>query len=51
MVKTLPFDAGGAGQIPDWRAEIPHALQPKKEKHKNRSNIVTNSIKDFKNDT
>ena len=50
VVKTSPFNAGGAGQIPDWKAKIPYALQQKNQKHKNRSNIVTNSIKDLKND-
>ena len=49
MVKTLPSNAGGAGSILGWGAKIPHALRPKKPKHKkNRSNIVTNSIKTLK---
>ena len=32
-VKTLPFNAGGAGSIPGQRAKIPHASQPKNPKH------------------
>ena len=31
-VKTLPFNAGGAGSIPGQRAKMPHASQPKKKK-------------------
>ena len=51
MVKILPSNAGGVGLIPDWGAEIPYALWPKKiTQNKSRSNFVTNSIKDFKND-
>ena len=34
LVKTLPFNAGGAGSIPAWKAEIPPSLWPKKAKHK-----------------
>ena len=33
---------------PGGGAKIPHASQPKNQKHKNRSNIVTNSMKTFK---
>ena len=44
--KTLPSNAGGVGLISGWEA-IPQAVQPKKPP-KNRSNIVTNSIKTFK---
>ena len=25
VVKTSPFNAGGAGSIPGWTAKIPHA--------------------------
>ena len=32
--RTLPFSAGGAGLIPDWRTKIPHAFQPKNKKTK-----------------
>ena len=32
LVKTLPSIAGGAGLIRDWEANIPHTLQPKKNK-------------------
>ena len=48
MVKTSPSSARGVGTIPGWEAEIPYALWPKKNKPKNRSNIVTNSIKALK---
>ena len=34
MVKTSLPNAGGASSIPGQGAEIPHALQPKKPKHK-----------------
>jgi len=34
VVKTSPFNAGYADSIPGWRARIPHALQPKNQKHK-----------------
>ena len=33
---------------PGGGAKIPHASQPKSQKHKNRSNVVTNSMKTFK---
>ena len=50
MVKTSPSNAGGAGSIPGWGASIPHASRSKNQKnHKNRRNIVTNSIKTLKN--
>ena len=49
VVKTSPSNAGGAGLIPGRGAKIPHALGPKNQKHKNRNNIVTNSIKTLKN--
>ena len=35
------------GSILDGGAKIPHASRPKDENIKNRSNIVTNSIKNF----
>lgn len=34
MVKTSPSSAGGVGLIPGLRAEIPHALQLKNQKTK-----------------
>ena len=34
VVKTSLPNAGGASSIPGQGAEIPHALQPKKPKHK-----------------
>ena len=43
MVKTLLSKAGGAGSIPGQGTKIPHDSQPK-----NRSSIVTNSIKTWK---
>ena len=46
MVKISPSNVGGAGSIPDRGAKIPHASRPKNIK--NRSNIVTNSIKTLK---
>ena len=33
VVKTLPSNAGGEGLIPGRGAKIPHALQPKDQKH------------------
>ena len=42
MVKTWPSTVGGVGSIPGHRAKIPHALPPKIQDIKNRSNIVTN---------
>ena len=37
VVKTLPSKLGGAGSIPGQEAKIPHALQPKKPKHKTKT--------------
>ena len=34
VVKTPPFNAAGVSSIPGWGAKIPHALWPKKPKHK-----------------
>ena len=48
MVKTSPSNAGSAGSIPGWGAKIPHASRPKNQETKNRSNIVTNSVKTLK---
>ena len=48
MVKTSPSNAGGEGSIPGQGAKIPHASWPKNQNIKNRSNIVTNSVKTFK---
>ena len=49
VVKTSPSSAGSAGLIPDGRAKIPHASQPKNHKVTlNRINTTTNSIKAFK---
>ena len=49
VVKNSLSSAGGVGSIPGWGAKIPHASQPKNQSINDRSNIVTNSIKDFKN--
>ena len=55
VVKTSSSNAGGVGSTPDQGAKILHASWPKsqtnkqtKQLKKNRSNIVTNSIKTFK---
>ena len=48
MVKTLPYNAGGLGSIPGQGANIPHALQPKKQNINNKNNTAINSIKTFK---
>ena len=34
VVKTSPFNAGGAGSIPGWEAKISHAFTPQNPKHK-----------------
>ena len=34
VVKNLPASAGGTGSIPGQGAKIPHASQPKNQKHK-----------------
>ena len=47
MVNTSSSSVGGTGLIPGWRARISQALQPK-TKTKDKSNIVTNSIKILK---
>ena len=55
VVKTSSSNAGDEGLIPSWGTKIPHASRPKKKKKKNhpktenKSNIVTNPIKTFKN--
>ena len=48
MVKTSPSNARGVGSIPGQAAKIPHAPRLRNQKHKIRSNIVTNSIKTLK---
>ena len=48
VIKTSPSNAGGAGSIPGRGAKISHASWPKKPNHKNKNNIVTNSIKTLK---
>ena len=34
VIKALAFNASGVDLIPGWGAKIPHALRPKKPKHK-----------------
>ena len=46
VVKTVPFNAGGAGWITDGESRIPHASWPKKPQQK--KNILTNSVKILK---
>ena len=46
-VKASPSSAEGAGLITGLGVKISHALKPKNQT-KNRSNTVTNSIKDFR---
>ena len=48
MVKTSSSNGGGVGSIPGWGAKIPHASWPKNQNIKNKSNIVTNSIRLYK---
>ena len=49
MVKTSLSNAGSMGSIPAWGAKIQYALWPKNQnKKKNRSNILTDSIKTLK---
>ena len=49
-MRTWLSNVGGAGLIPSWEAKILHALWPKNQNthKKNRSNILTNSIKILK---
>ena len=49
VIKTSPSSTGGVGSIPGWGVKIPHASWPKNQNITNSSNIVTNSIEDFKN--
>ena len=48
MVKATPSNAGAAGLIPGQGAKIPYGLWLKKNKTKNRKNIITSSIKTLK---
>ena len=34
VVKSSPSNVGDVGLIPGWGAKIPHASQPKSQKHK-----------------
>ena len=47
-IKTLPFNAEGAGLIPGWGVKILHASLPPNQNINSKSNTVTNSIKTFK---
>ena len=49
VVSTSPFNAVGAGLIPDWGAKIPHVLQPKDHSLKQKQ-YCNKFNKDFKND-
>ena len=48
VVKTSPSNAEGAGSIPGWGVQIPHASWLKNQNISNKSNILTDSMKDFK---
>ena len=48
VLKTSPSTAGGVGSIPGWGTKIPHALQPKKSKHKKKKQYCDKFNKDFK---
>ena len=48
MVKILPSSAGGAGSIPSWEAEIPHAWWSKYQNMKQKQ-YCNKFNKDFKN--
>ena len=49
VVKTSPSSAEGVGLIPGWGAKIPRCLVAREPKQKkDRSNIVTNSVKTVK---
>jgi len=45
VVKTSLFNAEGVGLIPGWGTKIPYASGPETQNINNRSNIVTDSIK------
>ena len=47
-VKTLPSRAEGEGPIPDWGATSHMPSGQKNQNIKNRSNVVTNSVKTLK---
>ena len=47
-VQTSPSNGGVVALIPGWGVKIAHVSWPKKSKHKNRSNIVTGSMKTLK---
>ena len=48
MVKTLPFNARGAGSIPGHRTKIPHIYAAKKPKPKKEKQYCNKFNKDFK---
>ena len=48
MVRTFPSNAESMSSIPGQGVRIPHASWPKNQSIKNRSSIVTNSIKTLK---
>ena len=48
MVRSLPFNAGGAGSIPSPGAKIPHASWPENQNIKQKQ-YCNKFNKDFKN--
>ena len=48
MVKTSPFNAGCAGSIPGWGANIPHDSRPKNQNIKQKQ-YCNKFNKDLKN--
>ena len=48
VVKTLPYNAGGAGSISGLGTKIPHASEPPKSEHKQQKQYCNKFNKDFK---
>ena len=48
VVKTLPYNAGGAGSISGLGTEIPHASEPPKSEHKQQKQYCNKFNKDIK---
>ena len=48
VVKTLPYNAGGAGSISGLGTEIPHASEPPKSEHKQQKQYFNKLNKDIK---
>ena len=47
VVKTSPSNAGGVRSIPGQETNIPHASQPKKQKHKKQNQYCNKFNKEF----